>query len=42
MQVEEEVEDGVLAEHLILLMVELEDLEAEEQEQELHRVEHQQ
>jgi hypothetical protein len=35
----EEVEDGVLVEHLPLLMVELEDLEVEEQGQELHRVE---
>jgi hypothetical protein len=39
--VEEVVEDGVLAEQILLLMVEQEDLEAEELEQELDHQEHQ-
>jgi hypothetical protein len=37
----EEVEDGVLAEQILLLMVEQEDLEEEELEQELDQQEHQ-
>jgi hypothetical protein len=42
MQVVAEVEDGVLVEHLLLTMVDQEDLVEEVEEQELHLSEEQQ